>query len=69
MNIGFIGDASTIAPDCMAGDQLTQDAAGNFLCIAPQPTSIGGGNLNLSIPTILIPIGLLVVFAIMGAKR
>lgn len=69
MTIGSIGDG-TIAtiPDCMPGDSLTQDASGNYVCITPTPTVVGG-TLNLSLPTILIPIGLLVAFAVMGARK
>ena len=76
MTIGYIGDGSTIAPECMPGDQLTQDATGNYICAttvtAPAPSAgltIAGDTVSLSLPMIMIPIGLLVAFAIMGAKR
>lgn len=55
------GGGITLPPTCMPGDTLT-DAGGYWACVPDAPSSLSSLGM-------LLPIGLLVVFAVMGARK
>lgn len=76
MTIGYIGDSTVQTAPCPSLEQLQGIVDLNDPCqaanagltppgdVVGQETVLGGLD-----PTILLPIGLLVVFALMGARR
>ena len=57
------GGGISLPPTCMPGDTLT-DATGSWICAPGAPSSFSLGSMG-----VLIPVGLLIVFAVMGARK
>jgi hypothetical protein len=71
MTIGYIGDVQTALPAACATDPATgilSDIATGAPC-ETIITDTSGGSSVASVLPILLPIGILLVFAVMGAKR